>query len=88
MASCVLLLLSLVLCCCRCCCVVVVGVVVVCSSSLLSFFLSFLLRAVRKEKKLRVHIPRERIFVFLFAAVGISFCVSSILLLLGVLILR
>lgn len=58
--------------------------------SLVSLFAAafFFLRAVRKEKKLRVHIPRERIFVFFFAAVGISFCVSSILLLLGGLILR
>lgn len=57
--------------------------------SLVSLFAAalFFLRAVRKEKSCE-SISRENESLFFFAAVGISFCVSSILLLLGGLILR
>lgn len=43
--------------------------------SLVSLFAAafFFLRAVRKEKKLRVHIPRERIFVFFSLQSGFLF---------------
>lgn len=72
MASCVLLLLLSLL------------------LSLVSLFAAafFFLRAVRKEKSCESTSRENESLCFFFAAVGISFCVSSILLLLGGLILR
>lgn len=79
MASCVLLWLLY-------CCIVVVGVVVVCSSFLPVF--SFPSTSSAKRKKAASPHPERTNLCFFLAAVGISFCVSSILLLLGGLILR
>lgn len=47
--------------------------------SLVSLFAAafFFLRAVRKEKKLRVHIPKERIFVFFRCSRDFFLCVIN-----------
>lgn len=74
MASCVLLLLLLLWCCCRWC---------RCLRQLFSFY-----EQCEKKKSCESTSRENEFFVFSFAAVGISFCVSSILLLLGGLILR
>lgn len=86
MASCVLLLLLVSwLCCCRwcrgCCCW--------CRGCLQQLSPCFLLSFYEQCEKEKAASPYpERTNLCFFAAVGISFCVSSILLLLGGLILR